>query len=226
MTSSSWSLSQSLWRKEPHGGCACYRLHYNTVCPGYPLIILVIVVWLNAVNTMKRVFGYQQPLPQDGPTAWAGLSSSFWSGGCTGTRFWWTAVKKKGPKEESQRNGRLDGTPLTGCWVEGIHTGRCFYLPPAADVLSPEVIQVDHGQPLHQGLPGVRGLGTGSKGHHVRSPGVLILPWLLCIVRVRACVCMCVYFYLHFHASCASRLTMIWGFKPRTAGLWPKQPDQ
>ena len=107
--------------------------------------------------------------------------------------------KRKGPKKESQRNSRLDRVTLSGWWVEGIHTGWCsgsmFYLPPASDVLSPEVLQVDYRQPLHQGLPGVRGLGIGSRGQHIRVLGFLTYPWMLCIVCV--CVCNSIYIFRH-----------------------------
>ena len=124
--------------------------------------------------------------------------------------------KRKGPKKESQRNSRLDRVTLSGWWVEGIHTGWCsgsmFYLPPASDVLSPEVLQVDYRQPLHQGLPGVRGLGIGSRGQHIRVLGFLTYPWMLCIV------CVCVQFYLHFQASCASTDCWYGGSNPEPLG--------
>lgn len=65
-------------------------------------------------------------------------------------------------------------------WVpKVIKSKKCFmflgnnlillYLPPASGVLSPEVLQVDHGQPLHHGLSGIQRLQRHNKGWNSRA---------------------------------------------------------
>lgn len=91
----------------------------------------------------------------------SGSSSWSWLNGCTKPRSWTTAAGRD--TQHSVTNGKSVHSSrirTSAVWMQE------FYLPPPPGVLPPKVLQVDHRQSLHHGLPGVQRLQTCNEGWH------------------------------------------------------------